>query len=197
MQAILVTDRNETDTPDCHGKEGVVGSSPTEGSRGTRCYSALFVAAPSSSPSSRRVAGYPVGTTPVRTASLASRITSTAGRRREGSNSSNRRPYMSRHVLGLCPSSGATSSTLRPSKISRLAKLPPEVARDRVGRQADGDRGGPEDPLAPVVPVAGRPLAEHELVVARSAAADAELGEVACERKEEASAARLDPAALR
>jgi hypothetical protein len=31
---------------------------------------------------------------------------------------------MSRHVLSLWPNSGASSSTLKPSKISRLAKLP-------------------------------------------------------------------------
>ena len=75
-----------------HGKEGVAGSSPAEGSRETRCYSALFAEAPSASSSLRRKAGYPVGTAPLRTASLASRMTSTAGRRWEGSNSSNSRP---------------------------------------------------------------------------------------------------------
>src|SRR4029079_87029 len=108
---------------------------------------------------------------------------------------------MSRHVLGLCPSSGATSSTLRPSKISRLAKLPRRsrgivssgsptaiAAGWKMGPrqvfQTARDRGRREDALAPVVPVVARPLAKDELIVARAAAADAELGEVAGERRE-------------
>ena len=53
--------RRRPGTLDCHGKEGVAGSSPAEGSPRKARYSA-------------------------------SRMTSTAGRRRAGSNSSNRRP---------------------------------------------------------------------------------------------------------
>src|SRR3954453_22344007 len=77
---------------DCHGKEGVDGSSPSEGFGGTGCYRPPFAVAPSASSSFRPPAGYPVGTTPSRTASRASRITSTAGRLWAGWNSSKRRP---------------------------------------------------------------------------------------------------------
>jgi hypothetical protein len=55
------------------------------------------------------------------------------------------------------------------------------VAWDRVVGQAGGDRRRLEDPLAPVVPVLARPLAEHEVVVVGAPAADAELGQVAGE----------------
>src|SRR3954471_13483715 len=104
---------------------------------------------------------------------------------------------MSRHVLGLWPSSGATSSTFSPSKDQQAREAAAQIARDRVVRQPDRDRRGPEDALAPVVPVAGRPLAEHGLVVARPPAPDPELGEVARERWEEPRPAGLDAAALR
>ena len=64
-----------------------------------------------------------------------------------------------------------------------------------VGR-SDRDRRRLEDALAPVVPVVARPIAEPELVVARAAAADAELDQIAGDRRQQASRAGLDAAAL-
>src|SRR4051812_44131874 len=103
---------------------------------------------------------------------------------------------MSRQVLGLWPSSGATSRTFSPSKIRRLAKLPCRSRGIVSAGRPTSHRRGPEDALAPVIPVAGRPLAEHGLGVARPPAPDPELGEVARERCEEPRPAGLHAAAL-
>jgi hypothetical protein len=80
---------------------------------------------------------------------------------------------MSRHVLGLWPSCGATSSTSRPLVDKEAREATPKIAGNRVLGQPHRDRRRLEDALPPVVPVVARPLAEHELVVAGPAAADA------------------------
>src|SRR3954453_19632686 len=159
-----------------HGKEGVDGSSPSEGSRGRRCYRPRFAVAGSASSSFRPPAGYPVGSTPSRTASRASRMTSTAGRLRAGSTP--------RRGARRCPDSARLVAELRrdledvqPFEDQEAGEAAVQVASDRVSRKADLHRRGPEDALAPVVPVAGRPLAEHGLIVARTPAPDPELGE--------------------
>jgi hypothetical protein len=64
-----------------NGKEGVSGSSPEEGFPRRACYSPRSAVARPGRSLASCSAGYPVGTVPLRTASLASRITSTAGRR--------------------------------------------------------------------------------------------------------------------
>src|SRR4051794_19067331 len=44
---------------------------------------------------------------------------------------------------------------VQPLEDQKAGEAAPQVAGDRVGRKADRDRRGPEDALAPVVPVAG------------------------------------------